>query len=132
MRERVSVCVRVHACVCVEGIGGREEGGREREGRRERREGGKEGRRREGRYDGAYFHSEGFPINPGGSLQRTYELSPLLQDNRVSLVRGDHIYTCMCENSSFSRTSEDWLWTDKSSMKTHAWHPQPCERHSTT
>lgn len=25
---------------------------------------------------------EGFPINPGGSLQRTYELYPLLQDNR--------------------------------------------------
>jgi len=29
---------------------------------------------------------EGFPINPGGSLQRTFDLTPLLKENRVRLT----------------------------------------------
>ena len=28
-------------------------------------------------------YSEGFPVNTGGTLQRSYELVPLLKDNRV-------------------------------------------------
>ena len=42
-----------------------------------------------------FLCSEGFPVNAGGSLQRSFELIPLLNDNRVGL-NGAHVSDCIC------------------------------------
>jgi len=50
------------------------------------------------------LHREGFPLHQGGSMQRTFEITPLLSDNRVGTILDDNYCKTYC------RTNVDWLW----------------------
>ena len=74
-------------------------------------------------------YREGFPLHQGGSMQRTYEITPLLSENRVShkecVLFG--VLHCTGGCSLWFRTNVGWLWMDKSNMRIPVWLPPQCE-----